>query len=77
MKSQPETGLWTAVLCRAILDLSIPEEQARATAWIKSSEEHPGSFQFVAEVLNQNPKELRRRIFLWRAEKGRTFQDAA
>ncbi len=77
MKSQPETGVWAAVLHRAILDLSIPEEQAKAIAWIKSAEDHPGSFQFVADVLNQNPKELRQRIFLWQAEKRRSFQNAA
>ncbi|MEO5364689.1 MAG: hypothetical protein H7838_13880 [Magnetococcus sp. DMHC-8] len=77
MKNQPEVNLWIAVLSRAVLDLDLPEEQTRAMAWFKAPEEGPGSFAFVAEVLNQDPKSLRNRIMRWHKHKSSNFQHAA
>ncbi|MBF0461947.1 MAG: hypothetical protein HQL87_11165 [Magnetococcales bacterium] len=77
MNTQAETRLWTAVLSRAILDLDIPEESTKSFAWIRSPEEFPGSFVFVADVLNQEPAQLRRQIIQWHTQKTRSFQYAA
>ncbi|MBF0583884.1 MAG: hypothetical protein HQL80_06555 [Magnetococcales bacterium] len=76
MKKQPEVNLWIAVLSRAIQDLDVPEESSKALAWIKSSDENPGSFNFVADVLNQEPKVLRHSIMRWYRQRLRLQQAA-
>lgn len=77
MKKQPEVNLWTAVLSRAMLDLDIPEECSKVLAWIKSTEESPGSFNFVADAINQEPNTLRYRILCWYKLRRRLLQEAA
>ncbi|MBF0183039.1 MAG: hypothetical protein HQM06_01430 [Magnetococcales bacterium] len=77
MKTQPEAKLWLAVLSRAILDLDHPEEGARAGAWIRSNNEGPGSFLYVADVLNQEPRMLRQRILDWYKRKNQSWPCAA
>lgn len=77
VKKQSEVDLWVAVLSRAILDLDIPEEYTKAMAWIRSTEESPGSFHFVADAINQEPKTLRYRILRWHKLRRRQLQEAA
>ncbi len=77
MKNQPEINLWIAVLSRAILDLDLPDESVKVLAWLKSQEEGPGSFIFVSDILNQEPRALRQRIVRWHERKAQSFQQAA
>ncbi|MBF0463396.1 MAG: hypothetical protein HQL87_18705 [Magnetococcales bacterium] len=60
--STPETRLWAAVLRQAVDDLEHSDTRLDAKLWLESDDDEPGSFVFVATVLDVDPRRLRKRI---------------
>jgi hypothetical protein len=57
-----ERQLWTAVLRLAFEDLENRKIAPRARFWFNSSKTGPGSFLWVCENLELDPKSIRRRV---------------
>ena len=62
LADQPAIKLWAAVLTQAIEDLESPVERGGAMEWLKTPGDEIGSFGWVADVLDMDPKRLRERI---------------
>lgn len=77
LHTQPEITLWVAVLERALLDLEIPRKRTCTLAWIRSKESGLGSFNFVAEILEQDPKKMRHMILQMDQRQMQSLQKAA
>jgi hypothetical protein len=51
--------LWFAVLERAVLDLDMPKEREDATRWFISNIYDIGSFLFICDMFDIDPKVIR------------------
>ncbi len=56
--STPENDLWASVLEQALSDLSERLYRQKALLWFSSREHHPGSFLFICDALNLDPRKV-------------------
>ena len=62
-ETPPELDLWRCVLILAIQDLKLPPGHRNYSGrWFESRDAGPGSFEWVAEVLDFDPTTARKRI---------------
>lgn len=55
----PERNLWARVVESAIRDV-LKWDSKKARKWIASNERHPYSFVWACEVIEMDPREIRR-----------------
>ena len=58
----PERALWRAVLRLAIADMAVPGFRAAAMRWIDSQDSHAGSFLWICDMTEIDPRDVRRRV---------------
>ena len=67
-------ALLSAVINRAIIDLSKKAHRAKSLAWINSNEKGEQSFSWYCNLLDMDPKRTRAKIFEKQAVAGKSHQ---